>query len=207
MKLLTFMVLTIMASSTWGHPVGYGDSLSILSHNNPGEQSNTIHYSPSYRYSLGATVLTKEDYNAYFARTGILLKRWNTEISQANAYVVAGVGRQQWDDPSKKDEMIYKSEAILDYETRKIFTMFKYERLDGKNLQDQTYHLKLGYAPYLGNYNELNTWFMVHYKYNDLENKGSVMPMLRWYYKNVLWAIGANTNGKWMFNIAIREFF
>jgi hypothetical protein len=81
-----------------------------------------------------------------------------------------------------------------DYETRQIYFLGMYEHLLSPTLfKQETVKLRGGFAPYLGDFSELNTWFIVQADY-DLQTKGEVdlTPYFRFYYKNILWEIGSS---------------
>ena len=191
-KVLAILIILI-ANKSFAHPVGYTDSATLGLMQRGSMYSYQLHYSPSYRYSFGykeASMMGEKFRGAY---SGLLLKRWNMPKAQGNAYVYGGIGDNS-----------YHGGGQIDYETRKIYTLYSYNyfKIGDKNFNNSK--MRLGYAPYEGGYSELNTWFILEYN-TDVE---SLTPILRFFYKNVLWEVGYDAPRKETnFNIILREFF
>jgi hypothetical protein len=65
---------------------------------------------------------------------------------------------------------------------------------------------RVGYAPFVAGYNDLNIWAIMQFDYNpDMRSEVQVTPFLRFYYKNVLWEMGASLRGNiyWQFMVHI----
>ena len=203
-----FLLLALMISfKVNAHPVSYGGALSLMSMNNQKMRSNTIHYTINRWSSLGVTSLTKEEGHFYFPRVGLLLHRWNGDDYQANVYLKGGYGEMNWKDSTRKNSGMYNGLFQVDWETRKYFVEAKYNRNESSGYIDDSYTFRVGYAPYVAKYDELNIWFMLKQMQHPRdEDENMTTPMLRMFYKNVLWEVGASTDGSWMINFAIREF-
>ena len=190
MKIILFFYFLIIMNNAFSHPVGFSKSYTI-SINQFGSNSNyLLHYSPSFKYSIGYNQLNDEYDGLYL---GYLIKRWNLPKAQGNAYIFGSVG----------DNFNHQG-FQLDYETRKFYTMYKYNKYNINNSNDINLNIfRIGFAPYEGDYSELNTWFIFEY---NKENK--ITPLLRFFYKNVLWETGYNNYKKEvLFNIIIRDYF
>lgn len=199
-------LLAIFANSILAHPTSYSGSLSLMSMNTGHKRMNTIHYSPTYWSSIGVTAISNDTADIYYPRVGLLAKRWNGDNYQANIYLTGGYGKLNYKD-LKRNEDVYNASIQGDWENRKYFIMGKYNRLEGDQYLDDMYTLKVGYAPYLAEYNELNIWFMLQQMNHPRDaNKHMTIPMVRMFYKNVLWELGASTDGSFLINFAIREF-
>ena len=62
--------------------------------------------------------------------------------------------------------------------------------------------LRLGFAPFLADYSDLNVWFVTQFtKHNDETTETT--QYMRFYMKNVLWEVGADFNGGFSFNFMI----
>ena len=69
------------------------------------------------------------------------------------------------------------------------------------------YSLRVGHAPYLAEYDELNIWLMLQYMNHPRGlNRHMTTPIVRMFYKNVLWELGVSTDGTFIINFAIRQF-
>ena len=208
MNLLKILCVSFLLHTTFAHPVSYGKSLSLISKSGKDKRENVIHYSPTFRYSLGAKQLSKDRAEATILRAGLLLKRWNTPHSQANIYSTFGVGKLKSKSSLLSDQGLYSGHIHADWESRRYFVMGMYERYEGSdNFLDDEYTFKLGFAPYLAEYDELNIWLMFKQTYMPRDkDRFRSTPLLRMYYKNVLWELGAPTDDGVMFNFSVRLF-
>jgi len=206
MKLLIITVV-LFCSSLWAHPTSYEGSLSLISMNNEKKRTNTIHYSPTYWSSFGVTSMHNDEADFYFPRAGFLLKRWNQKDSQGNIYAFGGYGKAKWKTELGQKDTVMNFGTQADWEDRQYFIMGKYSRTENSEYLDDMYMARIGFAPYVASYKELNAWLMLQFMYHPRdEDKSIVTPLVRMFYKNVLWEFGASTKGAWMLNFSIRQF-
>lgn len=193
MKRLLFLVTILISFNVLAHPVGFSKSYTISSMQQGEDYSNLIHYSPSYKYSFGYADMEMNNLKHRGLYLGYLLKRWNLPKAQGNSYVFGSIG-----------DNTYRYGFQADYETRKIYTLFKHNYI--KNASDEFSNsiYRVGYAPYEGDYSELNTWIIVEYN----RHMRTATPILRFFYKNILWEMGYNSSRKMTtFNIILRDYF
>lgn len=161
---------------------------------------------------------------AYTLGFNFLLKRWLFEDSQANIYTSLGGGL--WASLASSDAAsnTYEKPSALaylsvdmDWESRHWYTALHFGSSVFrptpareatpvakappiiKSLAQRKVSLhwlynwryRLGFAPYLGGMDELQTWFVLQYNHNF-----QLTPLLRFFYKNVLWEMGATLKGK-----------
>lgn len=206
MKKIFFMIIAMMSYEIWAHPTSYGGALSLMSMNTSHKRMNTIHYSPNHWSSIGVTSVSNDRADIYYPRVGLLAKRWNGDDYQANIYLTGGYGKANFKD-QRLNEDVYNAAIQADWEDREYFIEGKYNRLESDNYLDDMYSLRVGYAPYIAEYDELNIWFMLQHMNHPRDvNKHMTIPMVRMFYKNVLWELGASTDGAFMINFAIRQF-
>ena len=63
----------------------------------------------------------------------------------------------------------------------------------------------MGLAPYLANFDELNSWILLRVRANDTDFRDPVtIVMIRFFYKNFLWEVGQDFNGNSHLNFMIR---
>lgn len=190
------------------HPVAYADSNSIMTWNSK-EMSDWMYthtFTPYYSLSARTTrILTSEgERRFYIPHFNFLAKRWNELDSQANIYLSFGHGGEEVSH-SLKDVSLLAVET--DWESRKYYVSFRQEALlvykkRGSNLYMTK--LRAGFAPYLAQFNELNSWFILE---AEKTNKGiesyTLTPYVRLFYRNVLTEIGVSQNGDAHFNFMI----
>ena len=159
-------------------------------------QSNSMyssyyyHYSPTYKYSVGAEYINDRHFNDQYVnlKTTYLLNRQNTKSSQGNLYLTGGISTKS------KDNFFYGVHG--DWETRRIFTSFSYinKHTDKKNYTENEF--KFGVAPYLGEYNDLHTWVMVKTKKDTIKNNWETYPFIKFFKGDYLLEVGAK-NSHW----------
>ena len=206
--ILTLLIFVFFPQYIKAHPVGYAGSLSLMSYNNHHKGRHIVHYSPTYWWSYGIETTTSADKKIILPRLGLLAKRWNNIDDQANLYFFGGQGYIDWGKNQDRKRGLYHIGTQLDWETRRYFAMVKYSRYDGSSLLEEDYTARLGFAPYLAEYKELNTWFMLQAseKPHLANQRFSLMPLIRMFYKNILWELGSDHRQNWHFNFSIRQF-
>ncbi|MFA6238216.1 MAG: hypothetical protein WC635_12860 [Bacteriovorax sp.] len=209
-KLLLAFVLLSMLFPVMGraHPVAYADSNSIMAWNSK-EMSDWVYthtFTPYYSLSARAQRINtlEGERTFYFPHLSFLLKRWNELDSQANIYLSFGHG-------GEKIQKSFKDISFLafetDWESRKYYVSFREEALltykkNGRNLYLSK--LRGGFAPYLAEFNELNSWFIVEVKkMNRGKESYDLTPYIRLFYHNVLAEVGFSHKGEAKFNFMV----
>ena len=64
-----------------------------------------------------------------------------------------------------------------------------------------TAEARIGVAPYEAEFNEIASWLMLQYQYHPmLTRKYALTPLIRLFYKSVLFESAVSTEGDWMLN-------
>lgn len=204
-----FMVLCslLSASAAIAHPVSYKGAFGVMSYNSAAMNEVLLTYSFSHRFALATTYLRESKSEFYIPRANFLVNRWNNEDSQGNFYLSAGSGIEKF---NSTNYGVRLAEIVADWESRKYYTYFEHlymKRGNDQNplwLQQDDNHTKvrLGIAPFLADYEDLNVWFIAQLtKHNDEQIQTT--QFLRFYMKNVLWEVGAGFDGSFAFNFMI----
>lgn len=209
MKWIVLINCFLFSLKTYAHPVAYEGAFSFMSMNTSKMSENMLIYSPRFWLGTGLMhVQTKNDKEWSNLHLGWLVKRWNQSQSQGNLYIYGGPGILKEKNKDSQDSRYFTRLAIqADWETREIYTLFKYNTNRTNNEFYDEYQARLGFAPYLANYNEINSWLFVqvdHRPQSLMQEKWSVTPVLRQFYKNVLWEIGSSLESDWMINVMVR---
>lgn len=207
MRNLLLMAMTLMSLRIFAHPVSYKDGIGIMSYNNSKMSEILLTYSLNPKFAVASTYLRDSQSEFYIPRVNFLIQRWNNNDSQANIYLSAGVGYENF---NTNKHGVRLGEFIADWENRKYYTYFEHLYLNRDNdlnnlIPDKNYsHTKVrtGFAPFLADYNDLNVWFILQAeKHNNEQIQGT--QFLRFFMKNVLWEIGAGFDGSMAFNFMI----
>ncbi len=171
----------------------------------------------SHRYWLapalhyGQINLESENLEFEVAAAGVntLLKRWNQPTSQGNLYVSLAQGQEF--SQGLDSRPVSFAEVDLDWEDRRFYVAAAYSRYfrqsrdsDPSPISDiEMKKVRAGFAPYLGEFTELNTWFIVQAMQVNQESV-EVTPLLRFYYRNALWELGRSLKGNgFLFNFML----
>ena len=213
--LLIFPVLLIFQCFLWtenayAHPTSFEGGFALMSEMNRKNQEISAVYSPKYWLGIGVvSVRTPEQFHLITSHIGWLVKRWNLPEAQGNSYLLGGIGYgmlKQKIEP-KITGSIYRFGIQLDYETRRIYTFMRYVEhrfFENNNRINDELSAAVGFAPYLGEADELNSFVILKMTASNRFNAKNYILMLRFFYKNFLWEIGQDFNGNPQFNFMAR---
>ena len=209
---LILMLLYSLAQAqlTYAHPVTFEGDWVISTINRPNMTLWHSNYSLNSRFSIGADYLRwHQDKTTEVAliRGNVLLKRWVGKGWQGNVYLLGGIGAGQWDkdigdhQESTHLKLSWLGGLQMDYETQVFYTALMGRVLGNQQLDYVTmpYHLiyRIGFAPYKGKYDQLQTWMVAQVSDTSLmNNQPSITMLLRFFYRTALWEIGADTLGR-----------
>lgn len=202
-------LLYFISFSSFAHPVIYKEGIVVSSSNMPSYSDNQLMYSWSNRWASGLNHwrFTKDDKNTEMAffKTNHLLYRYNGDASQANVYVHAGIGIADSEIERRQTSEAYMTGFEADWETRTLYTALKYYYFTSPKVTDlSTTQARIGFSPYEAGFDQLQTWFMFQAMYMpEVEREVILTPLLRFFYKNVLWEVGSSTRAEWMINVMV----
>ncbi len=210
-KLIAVTVLLLSQTiylSANAHPTSYKGALGVMSYNTPEMNEILITYSLQHNFAFAATYLRDSKSEFYIPRLNFLAKRWNNDNSQGNFYLSAGSGYENF---NNKKYSVQLAEVIADWESREYYIYLEHLYLNRTNklnpdlVQKHYNHTKLrvGTAPFLADYEDLNVWLILQAEKHLDEKQIEMTQFLRFYVKNVLWEVGAGFNGEWAFNYMI----
>lgn len=137
------------------------------------------------------------------ANYNALLKRWNEEESQGNLYFVSAAGALI--SGSKTEPAVYAG-ISSDWETQRIYFAYENRFLYGGNIEQSVFQRgRIGFAPYVGDYNQVHTWLILQVDYKTVAiDKFVVTPLIRLFWSNVLVEFGITSNRRILFNWVVR---
>ena len=201
MRLLLLVLLLSFAPTAQAHPVTYGGGWVFANTTHPERNDTRIHYSFNPKLAFGAVYTRAEDKNErdsefVIPRFNYLLKRWNNPGSQANIYLYGGLGAG-WEQSESGFAAIAGAQA--DYETRRFYTQFNTESIQGESDNDfQMHSYRIGVAPYLAEFDEVQTFLIGSVSHTpEMEDEWTAGPIIRIFYKDYLVELGAHS-GKFM---------
>lgn len=194
---------------TFAHPVIYKDGTMIGSFNTSFFSDNQLNHSFHQRWAIGLNHVrfTKDDRNTDLgmARLNHLLWRKNEDLSQANVYLVSGIGLADSEIENRRTNTAYLGGIETDWETRTLFAALKYYHYSSPGTFDIPMTIgRLGFSPFESDFDKLQTWFMLQGMHmRGVESKLVVTPLARFFYHNVLWEMGSSSRGEWLVNFMI----
>ncbi len=198
----------ILVTKVEAHPVAFKGSYSIMTWNSKGMSDWMFTHSFTSQFSGTARYLrleTKDGERTFYTpQVSYLLKRWNELDSQANVYLSAGHGVEKF---SKKYKSVSTAAIEADWESRKYYISFREDALiSHNNSSNNIYQTKfrMGFAPYLAKFDEINAWFILQADNNNKREKEfELTPFIRLFYHNVLTEFGVSSKGDAQFNFMV----
>ena len=202
------MFIFLFILSAISHPVTFKNGTAVTSIHRPKMTMTQINYTVHRNFALAGSYLRIEQDTRTVSVSSVhmntLLKRWNQIGSQANLYAMTGVGFDISDNISA-DSLRGMLGVQADFETQKIYTAFTVSALpsfmDTSDIPFTTRY-RFGIAPYIANYDELQIWVVGQAEYmSDMQEQPYFTPMLRYFYRTVLWETGVSLNGTYWFQM------
>ena len=206
-----FIFVTIFLTNTvQTRPISYPGGWTLMQMNDFNRHSVHAHYSPSASYSLGyrGEYWRQKEWQFHGIQFNYLIKRLNTPQSQANFYLknAAGLALSDYKNLESKIEPSLFSGISLDWEDRQYYISYE-NRLNYSPTINNIFLQKarVGFAPYIGKYGDLHTWFMFQVE-NMPKSKDKIIytPMLRLFKGDYLMEAGLSNHRDFMFNFIKR---
>lgn len=194
-------VLIFLPSLAQARPVSYPEGWMAMTTNDGMENSAMLSYSPTAQNAFGVrTDYMRSDETWLHTLTyNRLLKRWNSSGSQANTYLMTGVGIGD-DHGDIAPAGFLGMEA--DWETRRYYLSYE-NRFITSQVNEQYFDQKarVGIAPYIGDYDDVHTWLMFQVQNNPKsDDKFVVTPLVRIFNTEFLTEVGYSSNKTLLFN-------
>lgn len=209
---LLILMLLISSKSLMAHPTSSQGTISLMGENSEDMSHFDVIYSHRYWLGVGARYHELREANSStesaLGTLGFLVYRSNGEDHQGNVYLTTGAGHAWFKDASDRtlnNDFAYTLGIQGDYETRKIYTLAKFETIKTKDeVISELYQLRAGFAPYVAGFYDLNTWFILQASQDKAVSSSiELAPLIRFFYRNVLTELGATTDGKFIFNFMV----
>ena len=174
------------------------------------ETGNTLNLDYTFSPHFAAALYVKheiggdENFTAVGPQLNTLVKRWNLDDGQGNIFWMTGAGGAFG---NGGDRFAAWTSVLADYETRRVFVSYEARLMYAQGIEKSFWQRgRVGVAPYLANYEDLNTWLMIQVDHHPNNRHASaVTPLVRFFYKTLLVETGASTRGTVMFNI-VKQF-
>lgn len=209
---LAFLIIAFCgygaARSAHAHPVIFAGGWALSSNNSSQMNELSLLHSVTARWATGLQVRREYRSDLILPRINLLLVRANRSDSQANVYLGLGAG---WERFGERTSGVRMSELKVDWESRRYLVAFDHFFLQ-RDLRENPTWLdrepvrvkgRLGWAPFLGEFTDLNVWWLAEAERNLIAEATDFTTYFRFYLRNVLWEVGAKTDGGLAFNYMI----
>ena len=183
-------------------PLSYVGGTMVMQENDETGYTLSIDYTFHPHFALGLYSKYEIGGNDFWMagpQLNTLIKRWNLPDGQGNIFSMTGAGMAR---QGSNNQPAAWAGLLADYETRRWF--FSYEpRLTYAGNIDKAFWQRAhaGFAPYLANYDELNTWLLIRMDHHPAKNDHFVVtPVLRFFYKTMWLELGYSSNNNVMVN-------
>lgn len=128
-----------------------------------------------------------------------LVKRWNLPDGQGNIFNMTGAGASTYQGETHPSAW---TGMLADYETRRIFGSYEARLMYADTIETSFWErARVGVAPYLANYDDLNTWLMFQVDHHPMkDNTFVITPLVRFFYHTNLVEAGYSSNHRAMIN-------
>lgn len=206
MKTITFLAILL---TTFGSrysdakPLSYVGGTMVMQENDETGHTLSVDYTFDPHFALGLYSKYEINQNDEFWMAGpqlnTLLKRWNLPEGQGNLFLMTGGGEAR---QGNRNEPAAWLTLLGDYETRRLFfsyeSRFTYARDIEKSVWQRAYG---GFAPYLADYEQLNTWLLLRVDHHPAKHDHFVVtPVIRFFYKTIWLEAGYSSNNHVMVN-------
>ena len=203
-----FLFTTLVAA----HPVTFTNGTAVSSINRPKMTHTQINYTVARNFAVAGSYvrldLDSQAVAAPIVHANVLIKRWNRIGSQANVYGIVGLGYNLENEvlTSSVSDVASRgfgySSLQADYETQRIYTALSGFSMFNTEILAYGGRYRFGVAPYIADYNELQVWVVGQLDYlSDMQEQPYVTPMLRFFYRTVLWETGVSLSGTYWFQM------
>lgn len=210
--LFTVSILLIIGYTynAQARPVSYPGGWTMMQLNDVDSHSLHVHYSPSARYSVGYKAEYWRDKEWHFqgGQLNYLAKRWNAPASQANIYLKTGAGVAYSDAQGfdGRTQPAAFAGIAMDWEDRRYFTSYENRATYAGDI-DKFFmqKVRIGIAPYIGDYGDVHTWLMLQVDHNPRNSDEiTFTPLVRFFKGEYLTEAGISDDGDLLVNAIIR---
>ena len=201
------IIIVIFQQNLLARPISYSGGSTIMQKNSSRHNSIHIHYSPSYKYSVGYKGQYFRDEKIWLngLQLNNLVKRWNKPDSQSNIYLKSSIGNVR---SGSRDDIYAFIGSAFDYETRRYYLSYEniYYKSHNNLINNFEQDLNIGIAPYITNYGNLHSWIILQINHIPTNNNQELTytPYLRFFKGSFLTELGYSSNNRVIFNFIKR---
>jgi hypothetical protein len=204
--LFSLVLASTVAVPAPAKPLSYVGGTMVMQENDETGNTLSVDYTFDPHFALGLYAkrdIGGKEFYTIGPQLNTLLKRWNLPDGQGNIFGMtgAGVARQ-----GGNTQPAAWAALLSDYETRRLFFSYEPRLMYGGNIESSFWQrAHVGFAPYLANFDELNTWLLLRVDHHPAKNDHFVVtPLLRFFYKTIWLEAGYSSNHHVMVNWTVQ---
>lgn len=195
---LTFLV----AGPAPAKPLSYVGGTMVMQENDETGNTLTVDYTFNPHFALGLYAkrdIGGKEFYTIGPQLNTLFKRWNLPDGQGNIFGMTGAGVARQGSNSQPAAWVA---LLADYETRRVFLSYEPRLTYSGDIETAFWQrAQVGFAPYLANYDQLNTWLLLRFDHHPAKDGHFVVtPMLRFFYKTIWLEAGYSSSNQLMLN-------
>lgn len=199
--ILSCVLILFAPEAALARPVSYKGGWVIQGKADIDSYWGLVHYTPERWFSVGSrTEVFKDGWMFTGSQLNVLAKRWNHEKWQANVYIKSGAGLAATTSrgDNKTDAVAFTGLAA-DWEDRRLFLGYTNRFMYAGGIESFfNQKIRVGVAPYIGDYGDIHTWLMVDVRYQimrEKKNRFDVTPLVRFFKGPIMAEAGASVKG------------
>jgi hypothetical protein len=199
---LSLVLTSVAVIPVQAKPLSYVGGTMVMQENDETGNTLTLDYTFNPRFALGLYAkrdMGGKEFYTIGPQLNTLIQRWNLPEGQGNIFTMTGAGTARQGSNGQPAAWVA---LLADYETRRLF--FSYEpRLVYAGAIETSFwqRAQVGFAPYLANYDHLNTWLLLRFDHHPAKDGHFVVtPMIRLFYKTIWLEAGYSSNNHIMLN-------
>lgn len=200
--LLSLVLISTIVGPALAKPLSYVDGTMVMQENDETGNTLTVNYTFNPHFALALYAkrdIGGEEFYTIGPQLNALIKRWNLPEGQGNIFAMSGAGVSR--QGSNSQPAVWAG-FLADYETRRVFLSYEPRLTHSGDIETAFWQrAQVGFAPYLANYDHLNTWLVLRFDHHPAkEGHFVVTPMLRFFYKTIWLEAGYSSNNHLMLN-------
>ena len=199
-------VAVSLARTAVAKPLSYVGGTMAMQENDETGHTFSLDYTFDPHFALGLYSKYEIGGNEFYMagpQLNTLLKRWNLPDGQGNIFSMTGggVARQ-----GARNQAAAWVSILADYETRRVFFSYEPRWVYAGDIEKSFWQRAYaGFAPYLAEYDELNTWFLIKLDHHPAKKDHFVVtPVIRFFYKTIWLEAGYSSNHHVMVNWTVQ---
>lgn len=206
-SLIYIALVTTLSPSARAKPLSYVGGTMVMQENDETGHTVTVDYTFDPHFALGVyskyEINQRDDFWMIGPQLNTLIKRWNLPDGQGNIFNMTGAGLAR--QGSASQPAIWTS-MLADYETRRLFASYEARFMYAREIESSVWQrASVGVAPYLANYDQLNTWAMIRVDHHPAKHDHFVVtPYVRLFYRTLWLELGYSSNNHVMVNWTVQ---